>query len=1194
MEREMRRYFLFFFCVLLLPSVPVDGEETLFEKIDRAETSGTIGQSTALLYKLYAVKAPERLPEEYRSEAATPCATLPLLEVWRNLDILLRDRGKEVNPLLDRPAGLDSTMSSTHFKFHWTSAGTDSVARWYVESLAVYAESSWAYEVGGLGWDPPPADGDSGGDGLYDIYVFDIPISGVLGYVQTENIGPDPLQEDATSWMAYDCDVSPSYRRSTMAHEFNHACQFSYSYAEADFWYENTAVWAQDEVYDGENDYTGYLGMSTDNPLTRPEWSFDYFSGSLYCYGGVTWPKYLAEKNELDIVRRIWTLNGTHTGEHTIEDTDSILKSVYSDSFADAFKEYGVWRYFTGATRAQSPYYEEGSSWIASYVAPEHIHASYPASGDQGTRPPDYYGINYIEFDTTGLPGGLEISFDGEDGYYWGAVVIRYSNGGPSTFSSIDLDSNGAGSTILSWDSSHRLVLVPSVLSPSGSDVDYTYSATFMPSDTDTPVAQVVYPNGGESLSMATGDSITWIATDSVMVDSLSIYYSTDGGGSWIPVASGEANDSFYSWAVPSTPSSNCLVRISVWDWTEKWDEDTSDASFTIGDFTGPAVTVVRPNGGEVLGIGSTDSVRWNASDNVAVDSLSILYSIDAGSSWDTISTGEANDGMCPWSVPNRPSDSCLVRIIAFDPSLNQGLDISDGFFTIGDDVNPLVSVSFPNGGESFIPGTVDTIMWLAWDENGIDSVNIYYATDGGISWIDVAHGEANDSKYGWTIPDTPSDSCRVRIDVFDPAGNPGSDNSNGLFRILDSEPPTVTVVLPNGGEEWEIGETRQVTWVASDNKRVDSLSISYSYDNGLAWFTVSNGEPNDSVYDWVIPGPASDSCLIRITAFDFGELSCTDTSDAVFMITDTTAPVVSVLRPDGGEELEAGGVDTVAWVALDNFRVDSISIFYSSDGGAGWSPTASGEPNDSAYEWALPLTVSDSCLVRVIAYDAAGNGTPDQSESLFVISDRTAPSVLVLSPNGGEVLNSGEEDTIRWVASDLFGIDSVGLYLSTDNGGSWVVVSEGEMNDSSYVWTIPDQPSDSCLVRVSAHDPNGNIGSDASDSVFSIRAVGIGEVFLARRVPRALGIRLVNSNPFQRTAVLELGLPVSGDVRVGVYDVTGSLLETIFSGHLDRGYHVVQWDARGGTRDRLPAGVYFFRLESASGTALVKGTMLR
>lgn len=1188
----MRRLLLFLFFVTLLCVSSLGECETIFEKIEGARQAGRIDRATELLYKLYAVKSPDRLPDEYAREGAAFCATVPMLEVWRNLDLLVRAKGGKVNVLLDRPTGLDSIINTLHFKFHWTSVGTDSVPRWYVESLAVYAESSWTYEVSYLGWEAPPADGDSGGDTLYDVYVFDIPISGVLGYVQTELMGPDPLQEDATSWMAFDYDVSPSFRRSTMAHEFNHACQFSYSYAEGDFWYENTAVWAQDEVYDGENDYTSYLGGGVDNPLTRPEWSLDYFGG-FYPYGGVSWTKYLAERNGNLLLRRVWALNAINWGDHTMDDIDSTLAEYYSDSLTTALREYGVWRYFTGATRAQSPYYEEGLSWTSSYIAPEHVHSTYPASGDQGARPPDYYGINFIEFDTTGLPGGLDISFDGQDGYYWAASIIEYNDGGPSTFSQIDLDSNGSGSKVVAWDSSMTLVLVPSVLSSTGTNLSYTYSADFIPTDTDTPTVQVVYPNGGENLSMGSTDSITWIATDNVIVDSVTIYYSTDGGGAWLPVANGEPNDSIYAWSVPGTPSSNCLVRITAWDWTEKWDEDTSDAVFTIGDFTGPSVTVLYPNGGENLGIGSTDTVRWNAYDNVAVDSIEIDYSTDGGGSWASISTGEPNDGGFPWLIPNTPSDSCLVRVIAFDPSWLQGADTSDNFFTIGDDVNPLVSVSYPNGGESFIPGTTDTIRWMAWDANGIDSINIYYTVDDGLVWIDVSHGELNDSEYEWVVPDTPSDSCRVRVDAFDPAGNSGSDNSNGLFSIIDNQPPDVDVVSPNGGEQWEIGGVQQITWVAYDNKRVDSVSISYSYDSASTWFAVSDGEPDDSSYDWTIPGPPSDSCLVRIVAFDFAGQTGVDTSDALFIITDTTLPSVSVIYPDGGEVLQAGAVDTIRWAAYDNDVIDSVSVFYSSDSGAAWQTLSTGEPNDSLYEWSIPAVVSDSCLVRVLAFDARGNTSYDESESLFSITDGIEPSVQVLAPNGGEVWNSGDEDTIRWVASDLFGVDSLDIYYSTDGGATWIPVAEGELNDSSYAWNVPATPSDSCLLRIRAFDPSENLGIDVSDSLFSIRMVGVSERVCGRKRPRRLALSFAAPNPFKTRAVLEVALPESGPVRLDVFGVTGRMVDRIFVGQLESGYHLFQWDASKEAAEKPSGGVYFFRLESPGGVRVTKGILL-
>jgi len=1190
----MRRLLCFLFLLAFASAGLAHGQETTFGKIERAYKAGEIDRATELLYKLYAVKAPEKLPEKYASEMPAICATVPLLDVWRNVDLLLKNKGEEAYPLLARPSGLDSIINTTHFKFHWTSEGSDSVDRSYVESLAVYAESSWSYNVDYLTWDAPPADYDSGGDSLYDVYITNIGGS-VLGYVQTETAGPDPLQEDATSYMVIDENITSSKQKSTMAHEFNHSCQFSYSWLEEESWYENSAVWAQDEVYDGENDYTSYLGGAVSNPLTRPEWSITLFqSGGYYQYGGVTWSKYLAESNsDVDIMRKIWDLNATHLNNFTLEDTDSILKTDYSDSLANALMEYGVWRYFTGSTRAQSPYYDEGSSWTASYVALDHQHSSYPDSGDEGSRPPDYYGINLIEFDTTGFPGGLDITFDGEDGYSWGAVIIEYNNGGSSTFSRMNLDANGSGNKVVSWDSCHRVVLVPCVLSSSGDSLTYKYWADFIPTDNDTPTVQVVYPNGGEDLSIASMDSMTWIATDNIVVDSVAIYYSTDGGASWSLVANGEPNDSSYSWLVPNTPSDTCLVRITAWDWTQKWDEDTSDAFFTIGDFTAPSVTVVHPNGGELLGIGSTDAVRWNASDNIGVDSISIFYSTDAGTSWDTVSTGETNDGEYSWLIPNTPSESSLVWITAFDRSALVGADTSDSFFTIGDDVNPLVNVVYPNGGESLVPGVTDTIRWLAWDANGIDSVNIYYTTDAGLSWIDISHGEPNDSNYVWLIPNTPSDSCRVRVEVFDPAGNPGSDESNSFFRIVDNEPPDVTVVFPNGGEQWEVGDVHQIEWVATDNMRVDSLSIFYSYSNGAFWVSVSEGEVNDSSYDWTVSGPPSDSCLVRIVAYDFGGFTDADTSDGLFRITDLTPPSISVLYPDGGEDLEAGGLDTIRWAASDNYVVDSVNLYYSSNGGASWDPISTGEPNDSSYEWSIPVVVSDSCLVRAVAFDFEGNLAFDQSDSLFMISDRTDPLVQVVSPNGGENWGAGEEDTIRWVASDLFGVDSVDIYYSTDNGGSWNLISSSELNDSVYAWTIPNTPSDSCLVRIRAYDANSNVGVDVSDGTFSIQIVGVSEVNIGRRRPRLLDLSLSASNPFRRATVLELALPESGDVRLDVYDVKGSLVGNVFTGHLEAGYHALEWNGTNREGKKLSGGVYFFRLESEMGSSVVKGVLL-
>lgn len=109
-----------------------------------------------------------------------------------------------------------------------------------------------------------------------------------------------------------------------------------------------------------------------------------------------------------------------------------------------------------------------------------------------------------------------------------------------------------------------------------------------------------------------------------------------------------------------------------------------------------PIVTVLEPNGGELWVIGQQYDIRWEAEDDVGVTSIDILLSIDGGSTFPyVIATGEANDGVYPWTVPGFFSDLCRVKVIAYDAELNTGEDVSDGDFEIAA-VGPQVIYSFP------------------------------------------------------------------------------------------------------------------------------------------------------------------------------------------------------------------------------------------------------------------------------------------------------------------------------------------------------------------------------------------------------------------------------------------------------------------------------------------------------------------
>ncbi|MBU8922077.1 MAG: T9SS type A sorting domain-containing protein [Bacteroidales bacterium] len=112
----------------------------------------------------------------------------------------------------------------------------------------------------------------------------------------------------------------------------------------------------------------------------------------------------------------------------------------------------------------------------------------------------------------------------------------------------------------------------------------------------------------------------------------------------------------------------------------------SNQAGACIGaDGISPEVTVVYPNGGEFIETGDTVYVSWIATDNVGIDSLSIWFSVNAGTDYSLLSGGEANDSTFMWIAPVATSDSCLIKIVAYDAALNEGEDSSNDLFSVKD-----------------------------------------------------------------------------------------------------------------------------------------------------------------------------------------------------------------------------------------------------------------------------------------------------------------------------------------------------------------------------------------------------------------------------------------------------------------------------------------------------------------------------
>ena len=198
------------------------------------------------------------------------------------------------------------------------------------------------------------------------------------------------------------------------------------------------------------------------------------------------------------------------------------------------------------------------------------------------------------------------------------------------------------------------------------------------------PTVSVTAPVGGEEWCMDSSYNITWSASDDTLVTNIALYYSTDGGANWITISDTEANDSTYPWTVPSTPSTQCLVKVVAFDETDST-ADSSGAYFTIKDCETPTVDLTSPVGGEEWCMDSSYSITWSASDNIGVTNIALYYSTDGGSNWTPIDEDEPNDGTYSWTIPGTPSTQCRVKVLASDDAGNFAADSSDGNFTIKD-----------------------------------------------------------------------------------------------------------------------------------------------------------------------------------------------------------------------------------------------------------------------------------------------------------------------------------------------------------------------------------------------------------------------------------------------------------------------------------------------------------------------------
>ena len=308
-------------------------------------------------------------------------------------------------------------LQSQHFVIHFTVADNDyqiiNGVEWSLQSNFSFAQSILDLMEIALtkyiedGWELPPPDCDEtitdinspnhcvnyGGNSLYDIYIAN---DGVGMVVPERSYPIEPYIGGMTSYMKMSTMLNeysslPSWAHHVVAHELHHSIQLRYGYSTSGspgnymhnaWFFEQSASYMENVIFP----YNTHLQTMLANcgvvtPLTHPEHGIDY-PAELYQYRSALWHKFLVEsQGDSSIVKLMWQDYGLEfsTGDPVslFPIYDSAIRAVSNNqySISEAYKDYALWRYFTGDRSLNNQYFNESSSYCtsASYMLNDYI-----------------------------------------------------------------------------------------------------------------------------------------------------------------------------------------------------------------------------------------------------------------------------------------------------------------------------------------------------------------------------------------------------------------------------------------------------------------------------------------------------------------------------------------------------------------------------------------------------------------------------------------------------------------------------------------------------------------------------------------------------------------------------------------------------------------------------------------------------
>ena len=680
----------------------------------------------------------------------------------------------------------------------------------------------------------------------------------------------------------------------------------------------------------------------------------------------------------------------------------------------------------------------------------------------------------------------------------------------------------------------------------------------------------VTSPNGGEKLVIGKVHEITWNKGKYPDLNVVIGIQDTNYYSGYVGITNAIPNTGSYKWtvALPEIltgtkfqPDSNYRISIgTAYNTNGYYESDTSDAPFSIVASTQLVTTssavIVGSQSAYTAGQTIKFSVKAVISDGlpgVPEKGFNVQYRLKDDVNTVVINgvyqTGNAtyNYATGYWDVATTaPSDTsktytatasfyCSWSKPGYCDAENKPGQIDKTFtFTVTSNTTtkPTITVTSPNGGETWKVGETRSITWTSSNLSGVPGttsnvlVQLRNVTNAWTYPLDTV--SANAGSYSWKIPAVLTSSNasftvgevgkQYQI-VVNQESLPNYVPYNGAMGTSDSfeispassTQPSITVTSPNGGETWKIYETHAITWNSSGMQPNTTVRIDLENPEYPAGVVTIDNVSNTGNYNWNITLPTSSQgdpykYKIKVTSYSVYGNVISDESDNYFTIAAANAlPTISMKINGSTATGTAGATNTLSWTTTNTTSCVASSCQY--DPSTNRSPSCDGLSNaDSAWLGSVATSGSRSISptkspTTAYVLNCSGNGGSATSSILSYPPISVRPSITLTSPNGGETWTQGSTHEITWTATGIPSTARASIALAIGNMAYSFVSPLASVGH--YTWTIPAKMStvatsgtigNQMKIRIMSIYPDPTTGKntyqmDSSDNYFSITA---------------------------------------------------------------------------------------------------------